>query len=243
MRKAIINALSQLAKQNRIFCSEAEFQFALAWEIKTAYPQWQIFLEKCIPVGGKSFYVDIVIFDSENYYYIELKYQTSLCHYGSIKLKNQAAEDIMRYDYLKDIYRLRSIANNTSNFGGGYAIILSNDKLMYQQPTSSRSCSALDANFRIHDRRYPKNKLFFPIPGTVAWKTLSSTSTTHWTKTRSLSFTLPTINTCWESYLKFVDNNGKLQDFRFLINEVVNTSGKTKKSQNTKNSPNDEDNF
>lgn len=226
MRKIIINALQQLANNNRVFCSEAEFQFALSQKIQSLLPNAVIVLEKAIAVYNGAYninyYVDIVIKDNNQYHYIELKYQTSECNAkdafgGTMVLKNQAAEDLMRYDYLKDILRLYDIAiNHPARFGGGFAILLSNDKLMYKAPPIYRN--TLDYQFRIHDRR-GVIKDPYPIPGKVTWKSMRSD---HWTKKgeRSLVFTLPTISTNWDTYLQFVDINGKNQDFKYLINEV-----------------------
>ena len=41
----IYNVLKQLFGKKRLFTSEADFQFALAWEIKTMYPNAKVNLE------------------------------------------------------------------------------------------------------------------------------------------------------------------------------------------------------
>ena len=166
------------------------------------------------------------MFDSK-YYYFELKYQTSKSRvkgvFGNdIVLKNQAAEDLIRFDYLKDILRLYEIAQtHLEDFGGGYAIILSNNKLMYDAPSVFKETS--DYRFRIHDRRgIEMDKMDkYPIPGMVLWNK-NTTGNNHWTKTneRNFCFMLPEINTKWEQYLKIIDLDKEEQDFRYLINEV-----------------------
>ena len=227
MYKNIIQAIRHLAASKRIFCSEADFQFALAWELQRILSSAQIFLESGVPIGQQdTFYVDIIVVLNSKRYYIELKYQTSLCETSfcgfSINLRNKSAQDLMRYDYLKDIYRLLTIKKcHQSDFGGGYAIILTNDKLIYDVPRSSAN-PPLDFNFRIHDRRgLPKGKSTYPVPGPVFWN-YCGPSITHWTITGPRKgFPLPmTINTKWEQYLIFTDGNGKNQDFRYLINVV-----------------------
>ena len=225
MHNNLIQAIRQLAASNRVFCSEADFQFALAWELQRI-PGAQIFLESGVPVGQDTFYVDIIVDLNGKRYYIELKYQTSLCKTSfsgfPINLKNQSAQDIMRYDYLKDINRLLTIKKwQERDFGGGYAVILTNDRLMYNVPRSSTK-TPLDFKFRIHDRRgLPEEKNIYPVPGDVNWNNANK-SQDHWTKTGPRKdFSLPMkINTNWEQYLKITDNNGKEQDFKYLINVV-----------------------
>lgn len=226
MKRIIINALAYLASNNKVFCSEADFQFALAWEIQRLCPNARILLENGVQVNGQTYYVDIIVFLSGSSYYVELKYQTSICSFVSqgvlVNLKEHAAEDIMRYDYLKDIHRLYDIKkDHPSDYGGGYAIILSNDKHLYQEPSIIRT-NTLDSFFRIHERPNGKPNVY-PIPGLVAWNTAKITSSTHWTKTgsRNMPFSIPQINTHWEDYLSFLDNSGKRQMFKYLLNETI----------------------
>jgi len=224
MRNTIIQALSQLAAANRIFCSEADFQFALAWELQRLLPLTSIFLEKGVSVPSDTYYVDIVVESGGKIYYIELKYHTSTCNWHfrdtPIRLKNQGAQDLLRYDYLKDIYRLQKIKNNCEKeaFAGGFAIILTNDRLVYDAPVSFKN--TLDCGFRIHDRRGTRVSKH-PIPGLVSWNNKGRGSG-HWTQRgeRKLSFSVPPISTAWSQYLSFRDSIGESQDFRYLINTI-----------------------
>ena len=186
MRKTIIKALSLLAAAKRVFCSEADFQFALAWELQRLLPQSaSIFLEKGIYVSPDTYYVDIVVKSGVKNYFIELKYHTSICnwHYcgALIQLKNQGAQDLLRYDYLKDIYRLQNIAKNCEEgqFAGGFAVILTNDRLLYDTPLSYKN--TLDCGFRIHNR-LGSGVSKYPVPGLVAWNNTGKGSG-HWTNT------------------------------------------------------------
>lgn len=226
MRNTLINALTQLANNKRIFCSEADFQFALAWEIQKHRPNAQILLENGIRTSCGYYYIDIVVIKNGLRYFIELKYQTARCAIKtpimSFVLKEQAAEDLMRYDYLWDLHRLYTIKCQKPDFGGGYAIILSNDRLMYQAP-SRKSTKTLDAFFRIHERPLGKTGLY-PIPGLVAWNNGNKANQVppHWTYhgSRAKLFSLPPINTHWNDYLAFTDSDGNPQLFKYLINEV-----------------------
>jgi hypothetical protein len=40
--------IKSLSKNRKIFVSEADFQFALAWEIKQNMPQAEVRLESCV---------------------------------------------------------------------------------------------------------------------------------------------------------------------------------------------------
>lgn len=211
-----------MAIGGKLFCSEADFQFSLGWELQKLLPNAQLLFEKEVNIG----YVDIIVIWGGKWHYIELKYHTAFCDTTSLglplHLKKQSAQDILRYDYLNDINRIQRIAvKSKSSFGGGYAIVLTNDRLLYEIPRRS-AASALDALFRIHDRRGSTASYLFPVPGRVAWNNAAK-PLSHWTKKgpRSRIFTLPTINTDWEPYCSFTDLNNVPQDFRFLINEVI----------------------
>lgn len=223
MKNIIVAAIKRLSKGKRIFCSEADFQFSLAWEIMQICKGALVYLEDGIQVNGQTYYVDIIVVIKAKKYYIELKYQTSECSYtnalGSvIQLKEEAAEDLMRYNYLNDINRLLTIKQSLSgDFGGGYAIILSNDTRMYKRPSQNRT-RALDHDFRIHERGKNGDQAF-PIPGIVKW---NNTNPKHWTNMNSKynkQFYLPPINTKWEHFLT-VNYNNKEQEFKYLINSV-----------------------
>ena len=163
----IYNVLNQLFSQKRLFTSEADFQFALAWEIKTMYPNAQVNLEYRYPGNlknnGRDSYIDIVIEEEGEVILIELKYKTKgyngTCNGRKYNLKDQSAQDCARYDFWKDVERLEHfISNNTQGAKRGYAIFLTNDSL-YWNPSNR---STIDQFFRIHDGR--KN-----VTGVLNW--------------------------------------------------------------------------
>lgn len=219
--------MSNMSKKRMVFCSESDFQFSFALELKRVVPTSSIFLEKCICTNSGTYYIDLVFVLNNYSYYIEFKYQTSRCltSYSRfcIDLKDQGAQDLLRYDYLKDIHRLQDIYNNNPVFfGGACAIVLTNDRLLYKEPTKYDS-KVLDYNFRIHDRM--SSKYPYPVPGLVSWNnTLKSGQ--HWTKNgkRKQSFNVPIIQTNWTLYMSFKDNNNINQDFRYLANYVPSAS-------------------
>ena len=110
--KHIESALEQLKKKHRIFHSEADFQFSLAWELQKILPTAKIRLEYC-PSFAREMHIDIYVIDEEGSHPIELKYKSRgielIDDNEYFKLKNHGAQDIGRYDYLYDIQRIENM--------------------------------------------------------------------------------------------------------------------------------------
>ena len=143
--------LQILSQKRPIFHSEADFQFALAWEIKQALPDCQIRLE-FPPPSDPSKSIDILVRYGEFVYPIELKYKSTLLSITSSAesfiLKNHGAQDLGCYDFLKDLCRVESLACSLDNFKAGFAIWLTNDPFYWQEP---RNPSVGYAEFSVHD--------------------------------------------------------------------------------------------
>jgi hypothetical protein len=69
-------ALGQLAIKRKIFHSEKDFQFALAWQLQSMYLNANIRLEKPISRPGGKGHADIWIELDDQFIIIELKYKT-----------------------------------------------------------------------------------------------------------------------------------------------------------------------
>jgi hypothetical protein len=151
--------LNDLSSIRPVFHSEADFQHALAWEIQKRCPKAQIRLEINLPGFDKKEYIDIWIKIGNKVYIIELKYKTKKIdlEYNKEKfyLLNQGAQDVGRYDFIKDITRLERFISKHKNYTG-YAIMLTNDNLYWRDPVR---LNTVDANFRIHENRKIKGKL------------------------------------------------------------------------------------
>ena len=172
----IYNVLKQLFGKKRLFTSEADFQFALAWEIKTMYPNAKVNLEYRysgnLKNNGRDSYIDIVVEEEGEVTPIELKYKTKgyngMYNGRAYSLKDQSAQDCARYDFWKDVERLEHfISNNAQGAKRGYVIFLTNDSI-YWNPSNK---STIDKLFRIHDgRKNIKGVLDWcgnPSPGTI----------------------------------------------------------------------------
>lgn len=97
--------------------------------------------------------MDVLVNDAGVTFAIELKYKTKKFDtvFGAeeFHLRNHGAQDIGRYDFIKDIVRLEHFV--TANAGSvGYAIFLTNDEAYWKD---SKSLTTADAMFRIGDNR------------------------------------------------------------------------------------------
>ena len=142
---SITEALEALRIKRKLFSSEADFQFALAWTIKELFPHVEVRLE-WIPVDyDPNMYIDIVVFEGDAMIPIELKYKTKktdkIVDGERFVLKNQSAQDLGMYDFLKDVQRVEFIRQHFPNFQEGYAIILTNDSYYTAKPTKKVSFS------------------------------------------------------------------------------------------------------
>lgn len=80
-------------------------------------------------------------------------------------MRNQAAQDLGRYDFLKDIARIERYVE-THPGSEGYVVLLTNDPTYWKQ---SKKAHSIDAAFRIHEGR--------SITGELAWGTEASQGT------------------------------------------------------------------
>lgn len=155
-----------LANDRPIFHSEADFQHSIAWRIHQTHPECGVRLEYRPPLNPPM-YLDLWL--ASLGIAIELKYRTrelTLAHNGeSFALRNQSANDISRYSFLKDIQRLESLAG-LLGARVGYAIFLTNDHLYWRE--SSRR-DTVDAAFHLHEDRL--------LNGEMAWSERASAGT------------------------------------------------------------------
>ena len=146
----IDRCLFSLQKKRPIFHSEADFQFALSWEIKSHYPDANVRLEYC-PSIPANVHIDILLFYHNETIPIELKYKTAKLTFSldneDFNLKNHGAQDLGKYDFLKDVQRLEDLSSCLSGFSKGYTVWLTNDTSYWNPP--SRKNTVYEA-FSIH---------------------------------------------------------------------------------------------
>lgn len=160
--------LTTCLKDRNIFHSEADFQHHLAWCIHTELQNPELRLEYPLSKDDSNRweYCDIVLKSPCNIG-IELKYKTKLftTNIGSesFELKNQGAQDIGRYDFLKDVQRLETWCTE-KRIDFGCAIILTNDNQYWSIPKKD----TIDKDFRLHNRK---------ITGSLKWGDKASAGT------------------------------------------------------------------
>lgn len=143
---SIQQVLDTLQTKRKLFSSEADFQFSLAWTIKELYPSVEVRLEWVPSDYDPNMYIDIVVFDNGKMIPIELKYKTrkadKVVDGERFVLKDQSATDLGRYDFLKDIQRIEFIKQSFPGVTEGYAILLTNDPNYLVAPRSTSSYAA-----------------------------------------------------------------------------------------------------
>ncbi len=141
--------LEKLSSNRPVFHNEADFQFALAWEIQKQYNEFEVRLEYKVP-GFDKRYTDIWIMEPHPIA-IELKYKpiSTILEVNKecFELKQQGAQDLGRYDVLKDLQRIEDIVKKYPSTTG-YVILLTNDHLYWNTPMKINS---VDKEFKIHE--------------------------------------------------------------------------------------------
>ncbi len=149
----IHGTLIALSKYRPVFHSEADFQHALAWAIHQQLPSAQVRLELPFRTDQRTVHLDLWISSGSASFAIELKYKTCSLSLEiqdeMFSLSNHAAQDLGRYDFVKDIQRLEQIVANKPNVTG-YAIMLTNDASYWASP---RGAHTIDSAFRLSHGR------------------------------------------------------------------------------------------
>ena len=206
-RNHIEMAINNLKVSHKIFHSEADFQFSLAWELQKILPNAKIRLEYC-PIFDDNMHIDIYVIDEGYSYPIELKYKTKEIKVPNdgeqYNLKNQFAHDIGRYDFLYDISRIEKAKALDENFESGFAIILTNDSAYWSSPYTKNT---VDASFRIHEGR--------TITGSLSWGEKAGNGTT---KGREESIEL--IGNYKITWVPFSNIEAPHGEFRYCMIEV-----------------------
>jgi len=206
MNGNLLEVINRLSSLRPIFNMEADFQFALAWEIQKKFPDWSIRFEKKPPNLKDRIFVDLWI-EGDETCAIELKYKTRRFDIDvkgeSFNLLNQGAQDLGRYDFLKDVERLENIVSAHDNVKG-YAIILTNDSSYWK----STATETIDTKFRIHDGRV--------LNGELSWRPEASSGTVRG-REKPIKLT-GTYKLSWKDYSQVSSTSyGK---FRYLFLEI-----------------------
>ena len=201
--------MSKLKSKRQIFHSEADFQFALAWEIQREHPEVEVRLEFAYKIGDKVYHIDILVINENQYIPIELKYKTLkknvIFESEEFHLKNHGAQDLGKYDLLKDVVRVEKVLHDHNKFVDGHIIMLTNDPSYWKKDSKENTCCA---DFSIADARV--------VTGNMAWAEHTGAGTM---KNREEPIVLMgTYNLKWYDFSKFDEKrNGQ---FRYLLIDV-----------------------
>ena len=135
--------IKSLSKKRPVFHSEKDFQFSLAWEIKSQYPKSEIRFE--FPCIGVNDYMGMVVFCDNKWYPVEIKYRkaefSTIINYEQYRLTTDLPKHEDIHTFIKDIQRVETQSKIMNSLRGGFVIWLSND-YAYWEPVSSKSKSA-----------------------------------------------------------------------------------------------------
>ena len=205
MKAKIVELMDRLSHMRPIFHSEADFQLVLVQQIPNFVPDCKVIMEHR-PFSQEQMRIDIWL--PKQKVAIELKYSTQMLNHSEggeyFSLKNHSANDLRRYDFLKDIERLERVSLQ-NHVRGGFAIFLTNDPLYWERPKRPNNN---DAAFHLYEGR----QLF----GKLAWSESAGEGTT---KTREAPIQLEQhYELHWRKYGSV--GKQKYQEFRYLLVHV-----------------------
>lgn len=206
MKSILNNILSDFGHNNRIFHSEAELQFCIAWELKNRnrdidvwfeYPAEQIKNEhKRIPQ------IDLVIQNNNLLFPIEIKYAKGNLSYKNINLSNKPLDEC--FDVAKDIKRLEDFSEKYDNFDKGYVIVVSNNFSWFKDHRPSSKVFTYDSYLLDHDSNI--------LTGMIKYKIDDN----H--KSQQIIELKGKYDTKWQEYCSLGNNINEI--FKYLIIEI-----------------------
>jgi hypothetical protein len=202
--------LQELASIRPLFHLEADFQHSLAWEIQQKHQAYSIRFEHMPPRVRERMFLDLWVKDeNEIIHAIELKYKKRRLQLQwneeEYDLSDDAAQDLGRYDFLKDIQRIESVVSNNEKIKG-FAIMLTNDSAYWKIPSCKET---FGDEFRIHEG--------VNIHGNLKWRIGASEGTTMGrTDSIMISGSYPVK---WQNYSKLSDDG--YGTFKYLLVEIL----------------------
>jgi hypothetical protein len=143
------DALARLAVRRPVFHSEADFQFALAWQVRELDPEIEVRLETPFAEGA---HLDIEFRKHGRLTALELKYLTRPAVVevaGETYRLRSRALDKRRYDVVKDVTRIEQYVAARPDANGA-VVVLASDDALWRAPLETRRASS-DAAYRIHE--------------------------------------------------------------------------------------------
>jgi len=208
MNLDIQGVMKALAAQRKVFHSEADFQHAFAWELHLRQPEASIRLEKPLRAASKSLHLDFLFAHAGKSVAVELKYKTRSLKLSmdgeDFHLSSHSAQDLGRYDFIKDICRLEEITSTIRDCEG-WTIMLTNDTAYWKTPQNT---GTVDAAFRLTEGRI--------LSGNLAWTDQASAGTKK-NRERDLSV-IGQYTLTWDDYSTV--SSPSYSDFRYLAVKI-----------------------
>jgi len=227
--------VKEFGRTPRIFQSEAQFQFELAWELqKQIENDGQVLLEvvTCTRkenreknIRRKRFYSDIILKSNDNcFIVIELKYKTKKDDIYGVELNTHGAPDEGRYDYLWDIKRIELLKkrdmdcydynDELGTFLGGYAIIVTNENQYWnrtKKKAQKDAAQTVDSQFSIGEGD--------TVSGVLDWNTSSKK---QWMLSRPAIVLDGDYLFNWQSYYDTKEETSRRisREFKYLITKI-----------------------
>jgi hypothetical protein len=205
----LVARLRALAVKRPTFSSEADLQLALGWEIQLAHPTARVWMEYRPAYLDRRGYLDLWAADDGWAAAIELKYFTRALDLVSggerFELLNQGAQDISRYDFVRDVERVEAVSRAQPGVKG-YALALTNDSSYWRVPTQPRP--TIDAAFRLHEGA--------TLDGQRAWVASAGAGTTRGREKPHVLHGADPLR--WRDYARVTD--GPAGTFRYLLVEA-----------------------
>jgi hypothetical protein len=192
--------MASLAVRRPVFCSEADFQHELAYEIRKQDPTLNVRLEWPLAAPARGA-IDLIVI-GETRFALELKYLSksfsTTIDGEAVTLKQHGAHDQRRYDVCKDVARMEAYAEATG-YGAG-VLVLTNDPSYWQDRARA---DTIDAAFNLSHLR--------ELTGNLAWHELAKPGTT---KNREVALEIKgRYALAWQDY-NMID--GRAGRFRYL---------------------------
>lgn len=235
--------LSEIVKNfdGKLFQSEAQFQFDLAWKLKEVYGDNTIvYLEDMRAVKKneeekitQKFYTDIVVEQNDYCVAIELKYKTAELESEEVQLFEHAAVDLGKYDYLWDVHRielLTGLSKPNNKVKGerleilkkchkGFAVLLTNEEKYWKERQGNKitidyQFSIEEINGKLSGKVLDWKKTNNKYPATVLSKNGNPTFRAQPIKLKTA------YHYTWSDYRKAQPGDTEHGTFRFVIIEV-----------------------
>lgn len=141
----------EMQRNGKLFVSERNLQTEFIITAHMLYPDLAYYPEFVYKNCGNTYHIDLVVSDGNETIPIEFKYVTQggkiRLEYGTYELKDHAAIDMRRHQFVKDVSRLEEFKNTHPNVPCGYALLLTNMRGFWKGSPKSKAAT----QFNIYD--------------------------------------------------------------------------------------------